>query len=178
MFPYGAVATSSTIKNDKRSFQHAFPKNFETRHVLNRLPAGFIEDEQAKPWSIRSSLTVSVSRATNPTGRDLKNLADLHKRIRSDLHYINAAETLWYVKTTPKGTKRLARQSPTLTLAAMHRLSELCRYRPRELDIHLSGGRNWLISEFIQMSAGQFFDQIVSEITGHQFLAPNVRPAT
>jgi hypothetical protein len=59
----------------------------------------------------------------------------------------------------------------------MHRLSEICRYQPLQLASLLAGQKNWLISEFIQMSATQFFDEIASEMTGHQFFIPNVRPA-
>src|SRR4051812_26852549 len=55
---------------------------------------------------------------------------------------------------------------------------EICRYRPLELASHLSGQKNWLLSEFIQMSPVQFIDEIASELTGHQFLMPNVRSAT
>ena len=60
----------------------------------------------------------------------------------------------------------------------MHRLSELCRYRPHELAAHLAGQKNWLLSEFIQQSPNQFIDEIASELTGHQFLVPNVRTAS
>jgi hypothetical protein len=59
----------------------------------------------------------------------------------------------------------------------MHRLSEICRYQPFQLESFLSGQKNWLLSEFIEMSGGQFIDEIASELTGHQFLVPNVRAA-
>lgn len=126
---------------------------------------------------MRSSDSVSLSRPKTPTANDLAGLAQLHRGVRKHLYYINGAETLWYLKTKPSGATRIERQTTTLVLAAMHRLSELCRYRPLEMDAHLSGKRNWLISEFIQMSALQYLDEISSEITRHQFLAPNVRPA-
>jgi len=57
----------------------------------------------------------------------------------------------------------------------MHRLSEICRYQPLFLDSLLSGQKNWLLSEFIEMSPAQFIDEIASEMTGYQFLIPNVR---
>ncbi len=60
----------------------------------------------------------------------------------------------------------------------MHRISELCRYKPLQLSSFLSGQQNWLLSEFIQRASIQFFDEIASEITGYRFLAPNVRPAS
>ena len=59
----------------------------------------------------------------------------------------------------------------------MHRLSELCRYQPIKLSKFLAGKKNWLLTEFIEMAPGQFLDAIASEMTGYQFLAPNVRPA-
>lgn len=60
----------------------------------------------------------------------------------------------------------------------MHRLSEICRYRPLQLEKFLAGQRNWLLSEFVTMAPDQFIDGIAAELTGHQFMPPNVRPAT
>ncbi|MDF8825025.1 YaaC family protein, partial [Escherichia coli] len=64
------------------------------------------------------------------------------------------------------------------SLRAMHRLSELCRYDPLKLRQLLNEKENWIIAEFIQQSPSQFIDAISSEITGHQFLIPNVRSAS
>jgi hypothetical protein len=41
----------------------------------------------------------------------------------------------------------------------------------------LEGAANWLLHEFIKMSATQYIDELAFELTGHQFLVPNVRPA-
>jgi hypothetical protein len=57
----------------------------------------------------------------------------------------------------------------------MHRLSELTRYRPAELASLLNTQKNWLLTEFIEMSPQQFVDEIAAEMTGHQILVPNVR---
>jgi hypothetical protein len=105
-------------------------------------------------------------------------MALFQRQLRPDLQYLNGAQTLWYAKANVTGPKRLQRSPLTLTLAAMHRLSELCRYRPMELSAFFGGPKNWLLSEFIQMAPLQFFDEISAEITGHQFMTPNVRPAT
>jgi len=83
-----------------------------------------------------------------------------------------------YLKTPVPGPSRLKRQLPTLVLAAMHRLSEICRYQPLQLELFLAGQKNWLLSEFIEMSPIQFIDEMASEITGYQFLVPNVRAAS
>jgi hypothetical protein len=97
--------------------------------------------------------------------------------LRADIFHINGDQTLWYAKLNVKGPARLARHNPILILAAMHRLSELCRYHPMDFESYLAGSANWLLHEFIGMSCGQYIDEIASELTGHQFFVPNVRPS-
>jgi len=104
-------------------------------------------------------------------------MAALNRQLRSDVVYIAGSQTLWYIKVAAAGGRPLNRSPLTLTLAAMHRLSEICRYRPLELAAFLRGQRNWLLSEFALMAPEQFLDGIAAELTGHQFLLPNVRPA-
>ena len=108
-----------------------------------------------------------------PTEAELGELRRLNEELRRVLHYINGAHTLWYLKST--GTYQLDRRPITLTLAAMHRLSEICRYRPSELRSFLDGQKNWLLSEFVVMAPPQFLDEIACEMTGHQIMIPNVR---
>jgi len=103
----------------------------------------------------------------------MDELCTLNEDLRSDLHYINGAQTLWQLKTTR--TRGIARRSITLTLVAIHRLSEICRYRPSELLSFLNGQKNWLLSAFVAMSPGQYLDEIACEMNGHQLMAPNVR---
>jgi len=162
----------------RRAFLAAnFSDNLPVGQAMRRLPNSFVAEPSFGPKAIRSTVSANFSNQKRPTKADLCNLRDLHHQLRDDVFYINGAETLWYLKSTPAGTRRLARRTPTITLAAMHRLSEICRYRPLELASHLAGQKNWLLTEFIQQSAAQFIDEIASEITGHQFLVPNVRPA-
>jgi len=127
--------------------------------------------------SLLSTSSVTITSTQKPTAADMAALATFARSFRDDVFYINGAETLWYVKATVQGNNRLLRQSTTLTLAAMHRLSEVCRYAPMELTKYLKGQKNWLLSEFIRMSGTQFIDEIAAEITGKNFLVPNVRPA-
>jgi hypothetical protein len=47
-----------------------------------------------------------------------------------------------------------------------------------QLSAFLAGQKNWLLTEFIRMSPTQFLDEISSELTGQQFMLPNVRPAS
>ncbi|MCE2028733.1 YaaC family protein [Marinibactrum sp. C21] len=164
-------------KSIKRAYFRAkLSKDFSTTQVIKRLPPAFTQT--IDQGIICSSETVSFLRPGKPTATDINNLLSLHKTLRYDLQYINGAQTLWYIKSKVSGPKRISKLPSTLTLAAMHRLSELSRYKPLELDSFLSGQKNWLLSEFIQQAPNQFFDEIASEITGYQFLIPNVRSAT
>lgn len=128
--------------------------------------------------AIRSTQSVTLTGRSLGSENNKDRLASLNASLRRDIHYINGAQTLWYVKARVAGPRCLSRFPLTLTLAAMHRLSELCRYKPMELQSFLAGQKNWLISEFLQLAPGQFIDELAAEITGYQFLAPNVRPAS
>jgi hypothetical protein len=162
----------------KRAFFKAdFAKGVPLRNAISRLPAIFVADPAQGEGAIRSAAELAWRRPRKPTATEIEGLASLNRTLRQDLHYINGLQALWYVKAKTPGPRRLQRQLPTLILGAMHRLSEICRYQPLQLASLLAGQKNWLISEFIQMSATQFFDEISSEMTGHQFFIPNVRPA-
>jgi YaaC-like Protein len=123
--------------------------------------------------TIKSVAKIVWSSVNKPTQSELGELRRLNEELRRVLHYINGAQTLWYLKST--GTYQIDRRPITLTLAAMHRLSEICRYKPSELRSFLDGQKNWLLSEFVAMASAQFLDEIACEMTGHQIMIPNVR---
>jgi hypothetical protein len=153
-------------------------QEFSNARHYKKLPATFIQDPDVESLgAIRSTETVAINGARLTSVANIESLARLNQRLRQDLQYINGSQTLWYVKAIVPGPSRLARSPLTLTLAAMHRLSEICRYRPLELASFLAGPGNWLISEFVMMAPEQFIDGIAAELTGHQFMFPNVRPA-
>ncbi len=155
-------------------------KNFRSHHVMKRIAPKFIPDTTANAESceIVSAASRPFTRPSKPTSADLAALASLQEELRRSLFYINGGETLWYIRSNVAGANTILRMPVTMTLAAMHRLSELCRYKPVELSSFLGGQKNWLISEFIQQSPDQFIDEIASELTGHQIMVPNVRAAT
>lgn len=142
--------------------------------LRNKLPPGVVVDSNRS--GVRSSAHVVWAKSHRASRSEVQDLSMLNQKLRANLQYINGTETLWYLKTT--GPRRLHRCSPTIVLAAMHRLSEICRYRPIELVAFMNGQKNWLLSEFVAMASVQFFDEIASEITGYQFLIPNVRSPT
>lgn len=156
-------------------FSAYLSSSFATKRVVNRLPTTFVASGEPND-RVLSAGSVSLASPLKPSEADISQLATFARSLRGDLFYINGAQTLWYIKA--KSTSRIERQTSTITLAAMHRLSEVCRYAPIQLDKLLQGQKNWLLSEFIRMSGTQFIDEIASEITGKQFLIPNVRPAT
>lgn len=160
-------------------FRAKLSRDFSSQHVIKRLPPSIILDSiNGHDYIVRSLVSTPFRRSAKPTVTDVDNLIAFHKTLRLDLHYINGSQTLWYIKSSVKGPRRILRFPLTLTLAAMHCLSDLCRYRPLELSSFLSGQKNWLLTEFIQQAPNQFLDEIASEITGYQFLPPNIRPAS
>jgi len=172
---------------DRAYFGAKLSRDYSSLRIVKRLPPSLIADgkppapEPSEPPSgppIRSATDAACTRPFRPSQATTDAITSLHQQLRTDLFYINGTQTLWYAKTKVAGPRRLARQCPTLALAAMHRLSELSRYQPMALAAYLSGPQNWLLSEFITMSPAQFIDEVASEITGHEFLVPNVRAAT
>lgn len=157
----------------------ALSEDFATTHVLRRLPSTFEADgELGKDKYVRSKNAITIVNASRPTTSEKLDLKNFSESIRKDVFYINGSNTLWYLKSKVTGPKIINRFPSTLTLGAMHRLSELCRYKPLELCSFLASQKNWLLSEFIQQAPEQFLDEIASEITGYQFLQPNIRLAT
>jgi len=150
-------------------------KNTPLSAALRSLPPTFKPFPALGPRSICSVARLKWAKPEKPTAANVKELANYNGKLRRELHFINGAQTLWYLKISRKGQRTIERQLPTMILGVMHRLSEICRYHPLQLESLLSGDKNWLLSEFIQTSAAQFIDEIASEITGHQFLIPNVR---
>ena len=78
---------------------------------------------------------------------------------------------MWYIKRADNRAQRgiIDKSCLVLTIAAMHKLSELSRYEPQTLDKYLNKEASWLLTEFITKSMYQFIDQISSEITGDDF---------
>lgn len=109
-----------------------------------------------------------------PTTSSLNDFKRYYFNIRRPLRYIFSPNKLWYIKRSDLKSV-INKSSLTLTYAAMHRLSELSRYDPNKLDVHLNKSDSWLLSEFITKSIYQFIDIISSEITGDDFRVTGFR---
>lgn len=151
--------------------------NFPNSRYCSVLPATFVTTGAVQDQNVLSRDSVTISSVSAPTEEDCRLLCQFLARLREDVVYINGVDTLWYLKAIPTSGVRICRQTTTLTLAGMHRLSEESRYHPMRLAKCLQGQNNWLVSEFIKMSGVQFIDEIAAEITGKQCLRPNVRAA-
>ena len=158
-------------------FRADITENVPIATAVRRLPSLFVSDPSFGERAVRSVDFVVYRKPSTPSKRELAEIAELNRSLRRELQFINGTEALWYIRSRVNGPSRLQRQLPTLILGAMHRLSEICRYKPLQLASLLDGQKNWLVNEFIEMSAAQFIDEIASEITGLQFLVPNVRAA-
>ena len=58
-------------------------------------------------------------------------------------------------------------------MAAMHRLSEIARYKPEQLNRLMHSKENWLIHEFISQSLDQFIDELAAQITKQDIMGIN-----
>tara|TARA_R100001460_G_scaffold72310_1_gene113065 strand:- start:125 stop:1261 length:1137 start_codon:yes stop_codon:yes gene_type:complete len=110
-----------------------------------------------------------------PTEESIGKLQIYHKKRRRELRYIYSSNALWYIKRKDLQNHIIDKSTLTLTIAAMHRLSELSRYNPQTLSKHLEKDASWLLTEFINKSIYQFIDQISSEITGNDFRVTGFR---
>jgi hypothetical protein len=158
-------------------FRADVTQNVSLKTAVKKLPPEFVADEEFGPRAIRSSAHVTCRSPGRLSQTAIAAIVNLNRTLRRELFFINGAEALWYIKSVTNGPARIQRQLPTLILGAMHRLSEISRYHPLQMASLLAGQKNWLLSEFIQMSADQFIDEIASELTGYQFLIPNIRTA-
>lgn len=93
------------------------------------------------------------------------------KHFRKYFCYIRSNHRLWYIKRTELSENSLLNLSNmTLIMAAMHRISEIARYKPEQLNRLLKSKENWLIHEFISLALEQFIDELACEITHQEIM--------
>lgn len=168
---------------DKYRNKAWFEATLEVEHsntrTLNKLQGYSLDRfyKNQKYYTIRRNKTFDwVATRNKPTDNSKREIKSYYKKIRKELRYIYSTNQLWYIKRKDLITSNIIDKSTlTLTIGAMHRLSELSRYNPHILNKHLTKDASWLISEFINKSIYQFIDQISSEITGDDFRATGFR---
>jgi len=172
--------------NNQARFEATLPEEHTHGQTIATIPNSFkirnpTQEEQDRYGDqckiIESSGTFGWTGARRPSGADLSNLAQFHRNLRVDLAYISGTRPYWYLKRNLQHSKlvRVDRNSLTLLVMAMHRMSEISRYKPVEMNKLFQGKRNWLLHEFIRSAATQFMDEIASEITGNEISPAGVQ---
>jgi len=147
---------------------------FNDKRVLATLPDTFERDVGfPEKLVIRKRQRFKWRKGQQQKASNERRLANYHGKLRQDITYI-AGVGQWYIKRRLASATIIDRHTTTLIFAAMHRLSELCRYDPLRLSRLMDSQRNWLLSEFIRMSAVQFIDEIACEITGQEINVPGI----
>jgi hypothetical protein len=139
--------------------------------TINKLPLSFERDAGHPEKHIIRSVHRFEWRPREKA-ESLARFKNYHARMRKEIVYIHAGRDRWYLRRGGAVAGAINRNCLVLTFAAMHRLSELSRYAPDRLAKHFDCQHNWLLSEFIVSAPNQFIDAVSSEITGHEFFAP------
>lgn len=110
---------------------------------------------------------------TDSLSAEFKSLND---NLRQEFQYIRSDDRLWYLKRSAMGDSNVLNiNSMLIIMAAMHRISEIVRYKPEQLAHLMDSKENWLIHEFITLALDQFIDEIASEITGQDIMGTGVK---
>lgn len=118
----------------------------------------------------------SISGARRNTTDSLSaEFKDLNDELRQEFQYIRSNDRLWYLKRSAMTSSDVINlNSMLITMAAMHRISEIVRYKLEQLAHLMDSKENWLIHEFITLALDQFIDEIAAEITGQDIMGTGV----
>lgn len=147
-----------------------FPPNAQTipSGTLAMISSDFVPYNNA---GLKLISTAGVRYNSNSISNELKELND---NLRKNFSYIRGAKRLWYLKKTRSTTPGVLNLcNLTINMAAMHRLSEIARYKPEQLNRLMHSKENWLIHEFISQSLDQFIDELAAQITKQDIMGIN-----
>lgn len=99
----------------------------------------------------------------------------LNADLRREFQYIRSSKRLWYLKRSNVGASVLNFNSMLITMASMHRISEIVRYKPEQLAHIMDSKENWLLHEFISLALDQFIDELAAEITGQEIMCTGIK---
>lgn len=149
-----------------------FPAAFRMRELTD---AEYQDTYFESGFVVETVGTFAWSGARRASDADLASLCDFHRKLRLEVNYIAGSRPNWYLKRRLANRNRIQRNNLTLMFMAMHRVSEIARYKPVELNRLLEGSKNWLIYEFVEAARNQFIDEIAAEITGFEISPAGVR---
>ena len=162
-------------RNGQAWFRADLPDEHTHGQTLGTVPNSFQTSAYQGATRLESVATFPWSGARRPNAGDISALKDFHRVMRLDINYIASGKPLWYLKRTLASYTMIRRYNITLIFLAMHRLSEIARYKPIDLIQLLQGNRNWIIYEFVKVARNQFLDEIAAEITGYEISPAGVR---
>jgi len=100
----------------------------------------------------------------------------LHDVLRKEFQYIRSNRRLWYLKASNSKNPNIVNlNSMLITMAVMHRLSEIVRYKPEQLEHLMRSKESWLLHEFLTLALDQFIDELAAEITGEDLMCTGVK---
>jgi len=141
-------------------------------HLYAQLPPKWELNDQAARGNVSLRFKEGFQWLPHDLPESMKRLTTYHQRVRNRIVPIVEQVNRWYLARRESVLDALA--LPVVILAALHRFSELSRYYPLRLHNHLEADQNWMIDEFLEQAPAQFIHLIASEITGREFLRPNV----
>jgi hypothetical protein len=148
------------------------------RCIQTCLPSGF-EIDTHFPDSMRSvkqSVVVRKRKRFDWNARKSKasfaSFSAYHSSVLDSVVPIIGATDRWYLALPASRPNGLPSWMP-VTLAILHRLSELSRYNPLTLQEHLTSRHSWLLQEFLEIAPAQFIRQVAAEITKVSFVVPD-----
>ena len=137
---------------------------------LSSISSKFVVSEKNN-FTLRSK----VGAKRNTTESLSAEFKELNDTLRSDFQYIRSNDRLWYLKRTAMASSDVINMNSMLiTMAAMHRISEIVRYKPEQLEHLINSKENWLVHEFITLALDQFIDEIAAQITGQDIMGTGI----
>lgn len=122
-----------------------------------------------------------ILQSTNGTKRNAQDSLSAefksgNDELRREFQYIRSSKRLWYLKRSSLVQPDILNlNSMLIVMAAMHRISEIVRYKPEQMEHLLSSKENWLLHEFLTLSLDQFIDELAAEITGQDIMCTGIK---
>jgi hypothetical protein len=82
-------------------------KNIPFNVAVKRLLPAFAAAPNIGPRAVRSRTSMHWRKPGRPTTVNIQHLINFNRALREDLHFINGAQTLWYLKTTVGGARNI-----------------------------------------------------------------------
>ena len=152
--------------------RHFFPNSVTTlTSVVSTSVADAFDIDSSRKFTL-----ISKHGARRNSDSISKELKDLNKELRRKFQYIKSTKRLWYLKQTGLASLDVLNvNSMLISMAVMHRFSEIVRYKPEQLARLMQSEENWLIHEFLTLALDQFIDEIAAEITGQEIMSTGVK---